>query len=225
VTEVDVTRGEVRREAAPAAVALFVVFVALALLTRTEGWALLGFPWWAWLILGVPALFLVVDLFVGRRGSGLVRSRQAAIVLLFFLVAGNIGALAVLVVGLMTTDTSDLGGAELLATGLGIYVADLIVFGLMFWELDAGGPFARAANSARRVADLRFPQDDDGAPGRWRPQVWDYLYVSLTNAIAFSPTDTMPLSLRAKAAMGVEAAISAATVLLVAARAVNVLGS
>jgi hypothetical protein len=55
--------------------------------------------------------------------------------------------------------------------------------------------------------------------------VWDYLYVSLTNSIAFSPTDTMPLSLRAKALMGLESFVSAITVLLVAARAVNVLGS
>jgi hypothetical protein len=224
VTNVEATRAEVRREAAPAAVVLFLVFVALTLLSRWESWALLGFPWWAWLILGVPALILVVDLVVARRRSGLVRSRQAALALLFFLVAGNIGALAVLLFGLMTTNTSDLGGGELLATGLAIYLADLIVFGLIFWELDAGGPVARSSNNRRRVLDLRFPQDENG-PGGWRPQVWDYLYVSLTNAIAFSPTDTMPLSLRAKAAMGIESAISAVTVLLVAARAVNVLGS
>lgn len=225
MTNVEATRAEVRREAAPAAVVLFFVFLTLALLSRWESWALLGFPWWAWLILSVPALVLVVDLVVARRRRGLIRSRQAALVLLFFLVAGNIGALAVLLFGLMTTNTSDLGGGELLATGFAIYVADLIVFGLIFWELDAGGPVARSASSTRRVLDLRFPQDENGAGGRWRPQVWDYLYVSLTNAIAFSPTDTMPLSLRAKAAMGIESAISAVTVLLVAARAVNVLGS
>ena len=59
----------------------------------------------------------------------------------------------------------------------------------------------------------------------WRPQVWDYAYVSLTNSIAFSPTDTMPLTLHAKAMMGAESAISAITILLVAARAVNILGS
>ncbi len=63
------------------------------------------------------------------------------------------------------------------------------------------------------------------ATARWNPQVWDYLYVSLTNSIAFSPTDTMPLSLRAKGLMGLESFVSAVTILLVAARAVNVLGS
>jgi uncharacterized membrane protein len=103
-------------------------------------------------------------------------------------------------------------------------MADVIVFGLIFWELEAGGPAARDAQGERRVVDFRFPQDDAKA-AHWAPQVWDYLYVSVTNAIAFSPTDTMPLSLRAKAVMGLESLLSAVTVLLVAARAVNVLGS
>jgi hypothetical protein len=83
----------------------------------------------------------------------------------------------------------------------------------------------RASN--RRAPDFQFPQDENPqlAVADWHPQVWDYLYLSLTNSIAFSPTDTMPLSLRAKAAMGLESFISAGTILLVAARAVNVLGS
>jgi uncharacterized membrane protein len=110
-------------------------------------------------------------------------------------------------------------------TGFAIYTADVIVFGLIFWELEAGGPVARRSESPRLAADFRFPQDEDTAPVRWKPQVWDYLYVSVTNSIAFSPTDTMPLTLRAKAVMGLESFLSAATVLLVAARAVNVLGS
>ena len=225
MTSIETTRAEVRREAAPLAVVLFLVFVALAVLSLSQGWALVGFPWWAWLILGLPALVLVIDLVVARRGAGLVRSRQTALVLLFCLAAGNVGALCVILIGLMTTSTSDLGGGELLATGFAIYLADLIVFALIFWELDDGGPFARRAVGRRRVVDFRFPQDEEGGAGEWRPQVWDYLYVSVTNAIAFSPTDTMPFSLRAKAVMGLESVISATTVLLVAARAVNVLGS
>ena len=77
----------------------------------------------------------------------------------------------------------------------------------------------------RHVPEFRFLKTTSSRAGHWRPQVWDYLYVSLTNAIAFSPTDTMPMSLRAKALMGLESFISAVTVLLVAARAVNVLGA
>ena len=216
-------RAEARREAAPAALVLLAVFVVLAVVSRSQDWALLGFPWWAWLVLGVPAALLTVDLVAARRGEGLVQTRQAALVLLWLLAAGNAGALLVLVAGLVTTDTSDLGGGELLLTGFAIYLADVIVFGLIFWELEAGGPAARRGEGERRSVDFRFPQDDD--PASWRPRVWDYLYVSVTNAIAFSPTDTMPLSLRAKAVMGFESFLSAVTVLLVAARAVNVLGS
>jgi uncharacterized membrane protein len=224
VTSVDASRqAEARREAAPAALVLLFVFVALATVSRLQDWALLGFPWWAWLVLGVPALLLTIDLVAAHRAEGFVQTRRAALVLLALLVAGNAAALLVLVLGLVTTSTSDLGGGELLLTGFAIYTADVIVFGLIFWELEAGGPLARRGEDKHRAVDFRFPQDDTPAP--WNPRVWDYLYVSVTNAIAFSPTDTMPLSLRAKAVMGFESALSAVTVLLVAARAVNVLGS
>jgi hypothetical protein len=204
---------------------LLFMFVALALVSRSQDWALLGFPWWAWLILGVPAILLVLDLAVASRGEGLVRTRGAALALLWCLVAGNAVALGILVLGLVTTSTANLGGGELLVTGFAIYTADVIVFGLIFWELEAGGPLARRNEAARLATDFRFPQDEDPGPVTWEPQVWDYLYVSVTNSIAFSPTDTMPLSLRAKAVMGLESFLSAATVLLVAARAVNVLGA
>ena len=216
-------RAEARREAAPAASVLLALFALLAVVSRSQDWALLGFPWWAWLILGSPALLLTVDLAAARRGTGLVQTRRAAVALLWLLVAGNAGALLVLVFGLVTTTTSELGGGELLITGFAIYTANVIVFGLMFWELEAGGPLARSREERGGPSDFRFPQDDSPAP--WHPRVWDYLYVSVTNAIAFSPTDTMPLSLRAKAVMGFESLLSAVTVLLVAARAVNVLGS
>jgi hypothetical protein len=218
-------RSEARREAAPAAVAVLLVFAVLAVVCRTEGWELLGLPWWIWLVLGFPAFLLAVDLVAARRGRGLVRSRRAAVALLSLLVAGNVAALAILVAGLVTTSTSDLSGGELLLTGFAIYTTDVIVFGLLFWELESGGPFVRGVEDVRHVPEFRFPQDDVQRAGHWRPQVWDYLYVSLTNAIAFSPTDTMPMSLRAKALMGLESFISAVTVLLVAARAVNVLGA
>jgi hypothetical protein len=217
-----------RREAAPAALAMLLVFVALAVVSWAASWDLLGLPWWIWLLVAVPAFLLTVDLalsFGGRRG--LVRSRRAALLLLGLLALGNFAAVAVLVAGLVTANSADLGGAELLFTGFAIWSADVIVFGLWFWEVEAGGPAARLHAHRPATPDFQFPQDDNPrlTPAEWRPQVWDYLYVSLTNSIAFSPTDTMPISLRAKALMGFESAVSAVTVLLVAARAVNVLGT
>jgi hypothetical protein len=219
-------RAEGRGEAAPAAMVALLVFVALAVVSREQEWSLLGLSWWIWLFVAVPVLLLTIDLSMTYRGKGLVRSRSAALLLLGFLALGNFAAVVILVAGLVTANASDLSGGELLFTGFAIWSADVIVFGLWFWEVDAGGPVARLLAPARTPRDFLFPQDGDSRLARdWRPQVWDYVYVSLTNSIAFSPTDTMPLSLRAKAMMGFESAISAVTVLLVAARAVNVLGS
>jgi len=221
------TGSEGRREAAPAAFAVLVVFVLVAVVSRAREWELLGLPWWMWLLIALPALLLTIDLYLNDRGSGLLRTRRAALVLLGLLVLGNLAALTVLVTALVTANASDLTGGELLLTAFAIWSADVIVFGVWFWELEAGGPVDRMLAPARAGGDFRFPQDDSPQPGQedWRPHAWDYLYVSLTNSIAFSPTDTMPLSIRAKALMGLESVISAATVLLVAARAVNVLGS
>lgn len=219
-------RAEARREAAPAALAALLVFVLLALVSRARDWRVLDLPWWIWLLVSVPALLLTIDLWLSYSGRGLVRSRRAALALLGLLVLGNLVALTVLVAGLVTAKSAAFTGGELLLTAFAIWTADVIVFGLLFWELEGGGPVARILAPARTTPDFQFPQDDNPqlAPKDWRPQAWDYVYVSLTNSIAFSPTDTMPLSLRAKAMMGVESAISAVTVLLVAARAVNVLG-
>jgi hypothetical protein len=215
-----------RREAAPAALLALLVFVVLAVVSSSQGWELLGLSWWTWLVVAVPLLLLTIDLSMTYRGEGLVRSRRAALLLLGLLALGNLTAVVILVAGLVTSNSSDLSGGELLFTGFAIWSADVIVFGLWYWEVEAGGPAARLRAESRSRRDLQFPQDGDPQSGEtWRPQVWDYLYVLLTNSIAFSPTDTLPLSLRTKAMMGLESAIAAITVLLIVARAVNVLGS
>ena len=102
---------------------------------------------------------------------------------------------------------------------------NVITFSLVFWEVDCGGPVARALADRRAAPDFQFPQDENpslAAPG-WAPGLKDYLYVALTNSIAFSPTDAMPLTHRAKLFMGIESLDRAVTVLIVAARAVNIL--
>jgi hypothetical protein len=225
-SEADV-RAEGRREAAPAALITLFGYVALAGVSWAEGWDIVGLPWWVWLLVALPVLLLTIDLAMSSRGAGLVRSREAALVLLGLLVLGNVAALVILVAGLVTTKASDLGGGELLLTAFAIWSANVMVFALAFWEVDGGGPGSRWRAGRRERTDFQFPQDQNGQQGGkvWKPHVWDYAYVSLTNSIAFSPTDTMPLTLRAKAMMGAESAISAITILLVAARAVNILGS
>jgi len=116
--------------------------------------------------------------------------------------------------------------AVLLGSGAAIFVTNIIVFGIWFWELDRGGPFARGAGE-NPYPDFMFPQMS-GVPSQvarpdWRPTFVDYLYVSITNVMAFSPTDTMPLSPRAKLLMTVQAVVAVSTLVLVIARAVNVL--
>jgi hypothetical protein len=219
-------RAEGRREAAPAAVVALLVFVAHAAVSWAMGWELLGLPWWIWLVVAAPILLLTIDLLLTYRGLGIVRTRSAALWLLGLLAFGNFAAVVILAVALTTVDTTSLSGSELLFTGFSIWSANVVVFGLWFWEVDAGGPVTRSSGARHTSRDLQFPQDDERRGDQsWRPIVWDYVYVSLTNSIAFSPTDTMPLSVRAKALMAFESGISAVTVLLIAARAVNVLGS
>ena len=214
-------RYEARREAAPAVVAALGVLVVLSMVSRVEGWEVLHrVHWWAWLVLALPEVVLLVDF---PFGGSLVRTRRVALALLGVLVVGNLVGLAILVAGLVSTNTSQLSGGELLLTGSAIWITNVIVFGLWYWEIDDGGPVARARHS-RTQPDFQFSQDENPGLARegWGPQVWDYLYVSLTNSIAFSPTDAMPLSGWAKLLMLSESAISAVSILLVTARAVNI---
>ena len=100
----------------------------------------------------------------------------------------------------------------------------MVTFGLWYWTFDRGGPVRRLEPNPR-PPDFQFPQmenPDLAAPG-WHPQLFDYIYVSYTNSIAFSPTDAMPLSRTAKVLMLIQSSASAVTMLLVAARAVNIL--
>jgi hypothetical protein len=114
-------------------------------------------------------------------------------------------------------------GRQLIVAGSEIWLTNVLLFAFWYWEMDRGGPGLRAAGLDERP-DFQFPQmlDDRLSPG-WRPIFMDYLYVSLTNAIAFSPTDTMPLSSQAKLTMGFQSLISLVTMGLVISRAVNIL--
>ncbi|GAA4580531.1 hypothetical protein GCM10023194_09100 [Planotetraspora phitsanulokensis] len=114
--------------------------------------------------------------------------------------------------------------ARLLATGAGVWIINVLLFALWYWELDRGGPVARS-KARCPYPDFLFPQmsEREVAPPDWRPTFTDYLYLAFTNATAFSPTDVMPLSRWAKMVMLVQSATSLVVVALVIARAINVL--
>lgn len=115
-------------------------------------------------------------------------------------------------------------GQSLLLDALNIWFTNVVVFALWFWNLDRGGPAMRGLVTKGK-ADFQFPQMADNFVGKetWAPGFIDYLYLSFTNATAFSPTDALPLSIRSKLLMMVESSVSLLTVSLVTARAVNIL--
>jgi len=178
-----------------------------------------------WLVVAIPSALLVVTFLVGPRRLGLDRlRREVAGVTLGLVWFGTTVGVACVIVSLMHWRP---GGAQLLTSAAVVLLTNVLTFSLVFWELDDGGPVASAIASSRAQPDFQFPQDENPGLARpgWGPALVDYVYVSVTNSIAFSPTDAMPLTHRAKLVMGLEAGLSALTVLVVAARAINILGS
>jgi uncharacterized membrane protein len=118
---------------------------------------------------------------------------------------------------------SKAGGRPLVYASVPIWLTNVIVFGLWYWELDRGGPALRQSPQHRRP-DFLFPQmaTPGSSPG-WSPTFFDYIYTSFTNATAFSPTDTMPLTAWAKLLMMMQSLASLVTVAVVVSRAVNIL--
>jgi uncharacterized membrane protein len=177
-----------------------------------------------WVVPCIAALLLIpLLIFNPRRLSRETSwSRWASILLAFLLVLANQVTVVLTVDRLLDGQVK---GAEVLLTAMQVWVSSVISFGLVFWELDRGGPVARRDdrtwNTAR--ADFRFPQN--GVPGEesWRPGYADYAYVAMTNMMAFSPTDAMPLTIRAKLIMAYQALTGFVLLALVISRAVNIL--
>ncbi|HET6740573.1 MAG TPA: hypothetical protein VFH76_16620 [Kribbella sp.] len=205
----------------PASLAVFAVLV-LQLLVPTQ---INTLPRWLMPALGFLLLVPLVWMnpFHLRRDEPWLRSVE--VVLVGVLVAVNAFYLAGMIFFLNNGDANE--GRVLVKSALLIWVTNVVAFAVWYWEVDRGGPFARAPEHEREAerADLLFPQMTVDLPGwkDWLPGFTDYLYVAFTNATAFSPTDTMPLTSRTKVLMGVQSAISLLTIAIIAARAVNVL--
>lgn len=146
--------------------------------------------------------------------------RVAAIVLTALVTMANFAALF----GLLRALLSGKAGAapSLLLDAINIWVTNVIAFSLWFWNIDRGGPALRGLRPHAQQ-DFLFPQTSSTKAENWTPGFVDYLFLAFTNATAFSPTDTLPLSQRAKLLMMAQAAVSLLVVTLVAARAVNIL--
>ncbi len=176
----------------------------------------------------VPALELAifVPLAITARFATAAETlaRRLALLLLGLVNIVNALSAGLLARRLIVTNAASLSGHQLVDASLSIWLTNVIVFALWFWELDRGGPLRRGT-ADEQMPDFLFPQmsTPQFAPRDWQPAFFDYLYTALTNAAAFSPTDTMPLSRWAKALMSLESLIALVTVVVVAARAVNIL--
>ena len=211
------TEGEARWQVTVA------VAIAIALQFPLSGRLVLLHP--VWLLPTLEGLLLLALVMANphriNRESRAIR--MASLILAAVLSLVNAWSVARLVVGLVQGTVGNTAG-PLLITGGAIWLTNVIVFALWYWEFDRGGPVARA-NATRMYPDFQFVQmaSPQLAPPGWEPTFGDYLYLSFTNAAAFSPTDVMPLSRWAKMAMTAQASVSIVTVALVVARAVNIL--
>lgn len=177
----------------------------------------------AWLMPAFEGLVLIgLSVTAPRRHPDEARAfRLVAIALIGVVTAVNMFALVQLIDRLLHGSKAE--GTQLVLAAMQIWLTNVLVFALWFWELDRGGPGER--RRGKREADFAFPQTitPQLASVGWMPSFVDYLYLSFTNAMAFSPTDTMPLSKWSKLLMLAESLASLLTVALVAGRAVNIL--
>jgi uncharacterized membrane protein len=148
--------------------------------------------------------------------------RHATLGLIALVTLANVTSMALLVHHLLDSQVSQ--GRRLIYSAVSVWLTNVIVYGLWFWEVDRGGPHRRASGE-KLVIDLQFPQmeNPDLAPEHWRPHFTDYLYTSFANGTSFAPADAMPLSFRMKVLFTTESIVSLVTIAVVAARAVNIL--
>jgi hypothetical protein len=205
----------------PPAAAL-VVYMALNVAARLwlPGDSAVRVPW---LVPAVEAALLALLVFgdPARLGKRRERVRPVAVTLVVLLVAAALWATVLLIYDLIEGTGVTNSPSELLASGALIWLGNNLSFGLLYWLIDSGGPIARTHNPT--PVDFAFTQQlsPELAPVGWRPVFLDYLHLGFTNATAFSPTDVMPLTLRAKYTMLVQATVALALFGLIVARAVN----
>jgi hypothetical protein len=180
-------------------------------------------PSWLPLVLISVILVPVILLFFVRRQHpvSIVPTR-----VLLFIMLGVVTLALSVGVGLMIRtlpSETQAQSIELLRTAALLWTSNIMVFGLWYWEIDGGGPHKRFM-AGHPAADFMFPQQVDGNTTGWEPHFFDYLFVAFTSATAFSPTDTYPLTWKAKALMMIEAMISLVIAVILVGRAINILG-
>jgi len=178
-------------------------------------------PWW--IVPAIELLLLAVAMIrdpgrIDRRGPG---SQRATIALAAAMTIATVVGIAVLIVDILDTNLI-VTANSILGRGAALWVTNVIAFSFWYWIFDRGGPGERAAGSGI-APSFAFPENatPELAPDGWQPRYHDYLYLSFTNATAFSPTDTLPIQAWAKMAMLAESVLSLITAIMVIARVIN----
>jgi hypothetical protein len=198
------------------------VGIAIALNLPLSGKLTIGPNWLLPAVEGALLIALVTSL-PSRGNHPHAGHRWFAMSVVGLVTLVNIVSIGLLVHYLLGTHVH-VQGRPLIASGAVLLATNILLFAVWFWEFDRGGPVSRFMNPDV-LPDFQFPQMENPqfAPKAWRPGFLDYLYMSLTNATAFSPTDTMPLTQSAKILMSLQSVTSLITIALVVARAVNIL--
>jgi len=165
---------------------------------------------------GIPIVALLY-LVAGER-KRLVTGTMTAF--LVFLVLASVMNAVLLLINLVNGFTES--GAALLFAGFAVLIVNVLSFGIVYWWIDAGGPLARMQGRTT-TKDFLFPQQGEDGMESWQPALLDYLFTAYTNIIAFSPTDTMPLSHRVKVLFVVQSSTAVVTIVVTLSRAINLI--
>jgi hypothetical protein len=202
----------------PATVALLVCIVLYDVLPET---LVLGPRWLVPVLEAIPILFLTFG-HPSRHPEEPRAVRFITIATIAVINVFNLASIFTLIDRMLSGHVEN--GRQLILAAVSVWFTNCVVFGMWFWEIDRGGPALRHTMH-EHAPDFQFPQMENPtfATANWMPRYTDYLYLAFTNATAFSPTDAMPLTFRAKALMAIESFASLATIVIVTARAVNIL--
>ena len=184
-------------------------------------------PIWVTYVLGLVVLAPIVAVGLTSARMSWLRAERVVTILFFIVTAGLVLVNLANVLQAIVHGSAEITGVQLLAASVAAWVINVLIFSLLYWQMDRGGPEARVSHAGTRT-DWLFPQENapaEDVPTRWRATFVDYLYLAYQTATAFSTTDVLPLTPRAKLLMMLESTISLATILIVAARAINILGS
>ncbi len=204
----------------PPALAILVVLFLMAALPGH----VTALPVWV-SYLAAPAVIVPMAVVALTKGNTLwLGIERTMIILLAAAYVGNTIAELADMIGVITFHPSGNNAFSLLSSSVAIWVANVLAFSLLYWQIDRGGPYARASKSSVKP-DWVFPQPavPEDVPPDWRPLFLDYLYLGYNTATAFSPTDALPLTRRAKMLMMTESTISLLTMVIILSRAINII--